>query len=154
MQKMKCLWIRPLRRSPLKCLKKSLKIFFLCCAASSQKSWALFELSVFCFVFWFKRVLDLDSQLYWSGQIQNIESLKRLYSVCWGGNKWPIRPLGVNYSVEVDGRHYWWPCGLSWRIWVIFLQKRRKIVGSKNSCLLVSNFCGRVWVICCSSVYP
>ncbi len=29
-----------------------------------------------------------------SGQIQNIESLKRLYSVCWGGNKWPRRPLG------------------------------------------------------------
>ncbi len=28
------------------------------------------------------------------GQIQNIESLKRLYSVCWGGNKWPRRPLG------------------------------------------------------------
>jgi hypothetical protein len=28
-----------------------------------------------------------------SGQIQNIESLKRLYSVHWGGNKWP-RPLG------------------------------------------------------------
>ncbi len=24
----------------------------------------------------------------------NIESLKRLYSVCWGGNKWPRRPLG------------------------------------------------------------
>ncbi len=23
-----------------------------------------------------------------SVQIQNIESLKRLYSVCWGGNKW------------------------------------------------------------------
>ena len=45
------------------------------------------------------RVLDLDSQ-YWSGQIQNIESLKRLYSVRWGGNKWPRRPLGVNYSVE------------------------------------------------------
>jgi hypothetical protein len=37
---------------------------------------------------------------YWSGQIQNIESLKRLYSVRWGGNKWPRRPLGVNYSVE------------------------------------------------------
>ena len=33
-------------------------------------------------------------------QIQNIESLKRLYSVRWGGNKWPRRPLGVNYSVE------------------------------------------------------
>ncbi len=45
------------------------------------------------------RVLDLDSQ-YWSGQIQNIESLKRLYSVRWGGNKWPRRPLGVNYSME------------------------------------------------------
>ncbi len=29
-----------------------------------------------------------------SGQIQNIESLKRLYSVHWGGNKWPRRPLG------------------------------------------------------------
>jgi hypothetical protein len=29
-----------------------------------------------------------------SGQIQNIESLKRLYSVRWGGNKWPRRPLG------------------------------------------------------------
>ncbi len=39
------------------------------------------------------RVLDLDSQ-YWSGQIQNIESLKRLYSVRWGGNKWPRGPLG------------------------------------------------------------
>ena len=38
-----------------------------------------------------------------SGQIQNIESLKRLYSVCWGGNKWPSRPLGVNYSVEACG---------------------------------------------------
>ena len=52
------------------------------------------------FFFWFMRVLDLDSQYYWSGQIQNIESLKRLYSVLWGGNKWPRRPLGVNYSVE------------------------------------------------------
>ena len=52
------------------------------------------------FFFWFMRVLDLDSQYYWSGQIQNIESLKRLYSVRWGGNKWPRRPLGVNYSVE------------------------------------------------------
>ena len=51
------------------------------------------------FFFWFMWVLDLDSQ-YWSGQIQNIESLKRLYSVRWGGNKWPRRPLGVNYSVE------------------------------------------------------
>jgi len=30
-------------------------------------------------------------------QIQNIESLKRLYSVRWGGNKCPRRPLGVNY---------------------------------------------------------
>ncbi len=39
------------------------------------------------------RVLDLDSQ-YWSGQIQNIESLKRLYSVRWVGDKWPRRPLG------------------------------------------------------------
>ncbi len=29
-----------------------------------------------------------------SGQIQNIENLKRLYSVRWGGNKWPRRPLG------------------------------------------------------------
>jgi hypothetical protein len=29
-----------------------------------------------------------------SGQIQNIESLRRLYSVCWGGNKWPRRILG------------------------------------------------------------
>ncbi len=29
-----------------------------------------------------------------SGQIQNIESLKRLYSVCWGGNKWTRRSLG------------------------------------------------------------
>jgi hypothetical protein len=48
------------------------------------------------------RVLDLDS-LYWSGQIQNIESLKRLYSVYWGGNKWPRRPLGVNYSAEACG---------------------------------------------------
>ena len=54
------------------------------------------QLSSFFFVM---RVLDLDSQ-YWSGQIQNIESLKRLYSVGWGGNKWPRRPLGVNYSVE------------------------------------------------------
>ncbi len=54
------------------------------------------------FFFWFKRVLDLYSQ-YWSGQIQNIESLKRLYSVRWGGNKWPRRPLGVNYSVEAYG---------------------------------------------------
>jgi len=72
-------------------------------------------------------------------QIQNIESLKRLYSVRWGGNKCPRRPLGVNYSVEacshwlawwffcwrgswtawrsalggdgVDGHHYWWPRG-------------------------------------------
>ncbi len=35
-----------------------------------------------------------------SGQMQNIESLKRLYSVCWGWNKWPRRPLGVNYSAE------------------------------------------------------
>ena len=57
-----------------------------------------------CFFFWFMRVLDLDSQ-YWSGQIQNIESLKRLYSVRWGGNKWPRRPLGVNYSVEACS-HY------------------------------------------------
>ncbi len=38
-----------------------------------------------------------------SGQIQNIESLKRLYSVCWGGNKWPRRPLGVNYGAEACG---------------------------------------------------
>jgi len=45
------------------------------------------------------RALDLDSQ-YWSGQNQNIESLKRLYSVRWGGNKWHRRPLGVNYSAE------------------------------------------------------
>ncbi len=52
--------------------------------------------------FLFMRVLDLDSQ-YRSGQIQNIESLKRLYSVRWGGNKWPRRPLGVNYSVEACG---------------------------------------------------
>ncbi len=52
--------------------------------------------------FWFMRVLDLDSQ-YWSGQIQNIESLKSLYSVRWGGNKWPRRPLGVNYSLEACG---------------------------------------------------
>ena len=29
-----------------------------------------------------------------SGQIQNIESLKRLYSVRWGGNKWSRRPRG------------------------------------------------------------
>ncbi len=43
------------------------------------------------------------STQYWYGQIQNIESLKRLYSVCWGGNKWPRRPLGVNYSVEACG---------------------------------------------------
>jgi hypothetical protein len=48
------------------------------------------------------QVLDLDSQ-YWSGQILNIESLKRLYSVRWGENKWPRRPLGMNYSVEACG---------------------------------------------------
>jgi len=38
-----------------------------------------------------------------SGPIQNKESLKRLYSVRWGGNKCPRRPLGVNYSVEACG---------------------------------------------------
>ncbi len=39
-----------------------------------------------------------------SGQTQNIESQIWLYSVCWGGNKWPRRPLGgVNYSAEVCG---------------------------------------------------
>ncbi len=121
----------------------------------------MFDHCVNVFFFWFMRALDLDSQ-YWSGQIQNIESLKRLYSVRWGGNKWPWRPLGVNYGKRlaatvwklawwffcwrgswtawqsalggdgVDGHHYWWLCGLSQRIWVIFLQKRRKILGSKN----------------------
>jgi hypothetical protein len=35
-----------------------------------------------------------------SCQIQNIESLKRLYSVCWGGN---IGHWGVNYSAEACG---------------------------------------------------
>jgi hypothetical protein len=29
-----------------------------------------------------------------SGQAQNIESQISLYSVCWGDNKWPVRPLG------------------------------------------------------------
>jgi hypothetical protein len=29
-----------------------------------------------------------------SGQTQNIESQIWLYSVYWGGNKWPRRPLG------------------------------------------------------------
>ncbi len=37
------------------------------------------------------RVLDLDSQ---DLDRSRTESLKRLYSVCWGGNKWPRRPLG------------------------------------------------------------
>jgi hypothetical protein len=123
----------------------------------------------FCF-FWFMRVLDLDSQ-YWSGQIQNIESLKRLYSVRWGGNKWPKRLLGVNYSVEACSHcvkvglvvlllkreldrlteclRWWWsgwpPLLVS--MWVIpedlgsfFPQKRRKILGSKNSRLSALNF--------------
>jgi len=37
---------------------------------------------------------------------------------------------------RVDGHHYWWPCALSqifFGIWGIFLQKRSKILGSKNS---------------------
>ncbi len=29
-----------------------------------------------------------------SGQAQNIESQIWLYSVHWGNNKWPVRPLG------------------------------------------------------------
>ncbi len=29
-----------------------------------------------------------------SGQAQNIESQIWLYSVHWGDNKWPVRPLG------------------------------------------------------------
>ncbi len=37
---------------------------------------------------------DSGSGYSGSGQIQNIESLKRLYSVRWGGNKWPRRSLG------------------------------------------------------------
>jgi hypothetical protein len=41
-----------------------------------------------------------------SGQIQNIESLKRLYSVRWGGNKWPRRPLGG----ELQCRGLWRLC--------------------------------------------
>ncbi len=28
------------------------------------------------------------------GQTQNLESQIWLYSVCWGDNKWPVRPLG------------------------------------------------------------
>ncbi len=118
------------------------------------------------------RVLDLDSQ-YWSGQIQNIESLKRLYSVCWveisgleghwgwttvwrlaatwwffcWRGSWKAWPSALGGD-GVDGHHYWWPCGLSRRIWVIFLQKRRKILGSTNSLLSVSNFRGRVTAKC------
>ena len=50
---------------------------------------------------------------------------------CWRGSWTACRSaLGGD---GVDGHHYWWPCGLSRRIWVIFLQKRRKILGSKNS---------------------
>jgi hypothetical protein len=103
-----------------------------------------------------------------SVQIQNIESLKRLYSVRWGGNKCPRRPLGVNYSVEACSHcvkvglvvlllkreldslteclRWWWsgwaPLLVTTWVWVNFLQKRRKILGSKNSRLSASNFRG------------
>ena len=83
-----------------------------------------FQCSDNCF-FWFMRVLDLDSQ-YWSGQIQNIESLKRLYSVCWGGNKWPRRPLGVNYSVEA--------CGHCVKVGLVVLLLKREL-DSLTECL-------------------
>ncbi len=50
---------------------------------------------------------------------------------CWRGSwtAW-LSALGGD---GVDDHLYWWPCGLSQRIWVNFLQKRRKILGSKNS---------------------
>jgi hypothetical protein len=38
-----------------------------------------------------------------SGQIQNIESLKGLYSVRWGGNKWPRRSLRGGGELQCGG---------------------------------------------------
>ena len=86
------------------------------------KSHFTIQMTVF---FWFMWVLDLDSQ-YWSGQIQNIESLKRLYSVRWGGNKWPRRPLGVNYSVEA--------CGHCVKVGLVVLLLKREL-DSLTECL-------------------
>jgi hypothetical protein len=82
---------------------------------------------------------------FWT-EAQNKESQIWLYSVCWGYDPWPIRPLGEKLQCgglrplyeglerggssveegtacrsafwlvfggdEVDGCHYWWPCGL------------------------------------------
>ncbi len=61
---------------------------------------------------------------------------------CWRGS-WTAWRSALGGD-GVDGHHYWWPCGLSRRIWIIFLQKRRKILGSKNSRLSGSNFRSRV----------
>ncbi len=57
---------------------------------------------------------------------------------CWRGS-WTAWRSALGGD-GVDGHHYWWPCGLSQRIWVIFLQKRRKILGSKNLRLSALNF--------------
>jgi hypothetical protein len=95
-----------------------------------------------------------------------------MYSVCWGGNKWPRRPLGVNYSAEavwrfawwffcwrgswtacqsalggdgVNGHHYWWPCGLSWILgFGGFFSKEKNLGEQKFARLLASNFRSRV----------
>jgi hypothetical protein len=63
-----------------------LKLFFV-----NFIPWAIYfyEISlvdIFSAFFWFMRVLDLDRPRTYS-QIW-------LYSVHWGGNKWPWRPLG------------------------------------------------------------
>ncbi len=67
------------------------KCFFILYLLYSEIEIGYFLSLVFFFLV--MRALELNSQ-YWSGQIQNIESLKRLYSVLWGGNKWPRGPLG------------------------------------------------------------
>ncbi len=86
-----------------------------------KKLKCLFFLFFWLCGFWILTVsIDLDRS------DQNIESLKRLYSVCWGGNEWPRRPLGVNYSAEA--------CGHCVKVGLVVLLLKREL-DSLTECL-------------------
>jgi hypothetical protein len=66
---------------------------------------------------------------------------------CWRGS-WTACPSAVGGDGG-DGHHYWWWCGLSQRIWVIFLQGEKFIGEWKFARLLALNFHSRMNAECC-----
>ncbi len=86
-------------------------------------------------------ISGLEGHWGWTTVWRLVATVWRLawWFFCWRGS-WTAWRSALGGD-GVDGHHYWWPCELFQRIWVIFLQKKEKNLGEqKFARLSVSNF--------------